>query len=250
MRILNISNIKFGGLDDILTFCRNKLNEGKGAFLIPMNPIKVIKAREHRDFQEIIDNADWVFPDAWGMKWAASVLYRENITLSPGYRVMFSLLKQAEENKHSVYLLGTTDEILSIALIRLKEMYPMLKIVGTHNGFFSSDEEEEIFRKIVVSEPDYVFVAMGEYKQEKIIKRLNSVYPRAIYLGVGGSIDLIAGRQPSPPEWVRRNHLEWLYRFIRQPFRAPRFKALPIFVWLVILEKIVFTIKNLKLGKK
>jgi N-acetylglucosaminyldiphosphoundecaprenol N-acetyl-beta-D-mannosaminyltransferase len=237
MRILNVRNLNPEGLVGIRRFCRESIADGKGAFLIPMNPIKVIKARNHPDFQEIIDGAEWVFPDAWGIKWAASLLYGEDIELSPGYRVMFTLLRQAEEDGHSVFMLGTRSEILDSAVEILKKEYPGLIIAGTHHGFFDDDEEETLFREIAGSDPRYVFVAMGEYRQEKVIQKLKKVHPGAVYLGVGGSIDLVAGRQPSPPEWMRRRHLEWVFRLVRQPFRLPRFKALPVFAALVVAEK-------------
>ena len=239
MKILNIVNLNPKPMGDILTFCRDRLKNGKGAFLIPMNPIKVIKARSHCDFQKIIDKADWVFPDASGMKYAANILYGEKITLSAGYKVMFSLIEQAERDGASVYLLGTTDDILEIARKRLLKNHPKLGIVGMHNGFFSEDGEPDIFSEIAHLKPDYVFVAMGEYKQEKVIERLRRVYPNAICMGVGGSIDLIAGRQPSPPKWVTKAGIEWLYRAIRQPFRIPRFKALPIFAFLVLKKRLL-----------
>lgn len=238
MKILNISNLNTGGLSDIIAFCRETSRNGKGAFLIPMNPIKVIKARRHPDFQNIVDRANWIFPDAWGMKWAASFLYRRQVSAIPGYKVMLSLVEQAAKNGHSVYFLGSTNEVLETASGKLKQMYPGLRIVGMHHGYFSEKDERTVFQDIADLEPNYIFVAMGEYKQEKVIWRLKLVYPWAIFMGVGGSMDLIAGKQPYPPEWIRSNHLEWLYRLFRQPFRAPRFKALPVFVCLICLEKL------------
>ena len=141
MRILNINNLNTGSLVDIISFCQETSRNGGGAFLVPMNPIKVIKARRHSEFQNIIDNASWVFPDAWGMKWAVRFLYRQNVALLPGYIVMFSLIEQAAHGGHSVYFLGTTDDVLEIASDRLREKYPWLRIVGVHHGFFSNSEE-------------------------------------------------------------------------------------------------------------
>jgi N-acetylglucosaminyldiphosphoundecaprenol N-acetyl-beta-D-mannosaminyltransferase len=244
MKILNINNLKPYMLDDVMDFCQRNIAKGKGAFLIPMNPIKVIKARKHPDFQNIVDRADWVFPDAWGIKWAASLLYGKEISIIPGYRLMLMLIEQAAGNGHSVYFLGTTNEALKIASERLIKEYKNLRIVGTHHGFFSDGEEMEIFQNIENLKPNYIFVAMGEYKQEKVVERLMRVYPSAIFMGVGGSVDLIAGKQPYPPAWIRNNHLEWLFRLFRQPFRAPRFRALPIFVFLIWLEKIKMLLKG------
>jgi N-acetylglucosaminyldiphosphoundecaprenol N-acetyl-beta-D-mannosaminyltransferase len=238
MKILNIKNLNPNPIGDILAFCQDRLDNGQGAFLIPMNPIKVIKARSHTDFQKIIDSADWVFPDASGMRYAASILHGQEITTSAGYKVMFSLIGQAEKNNASIYILGTEDGILEVAKKKLLEKHPSLRIVGMHNGFFITEQELAIFKEITELRPDYVFVAMGEYKQEQVIERLRKVYFRAICMGVGGSIDLVAGKQPWPPAWVQKAGIEWLYRAVKQPFRIPRFKALPIFAALVLKARI------------
>jgi N-acetylglucosaminyldiphosphoundecaprenol N-acetyl-beta-D-mannosaminyltransferase len=238
VKILNITNLNPAPMEELLEFCRRRAESGEGTFLVAMNPIKVVKARGKPDFQQIIDGADWVFPDAWGMRWAARLLHGEEIPLLPGWRVMLDLMAQAEGCGRRVFLFGTRPEVLEEAAVKLKEEYPSLKLAGTHHGYYPPGEEEEVFRKVAESGAHYVFVAMGEYLQEKVISRMRKRLPGALLLGVGGSVDLVAGRQPLPPEWVRRRHLEWLYRFFRQPFRIPRFRALPVFVWLVLREKI------------
>lgn len=238
MQILNINNLNTAELEDILDFCNKRISQDKGAFLIPMNPIKLMSSRKFSDFQNIVDTADMVFTDGRGLKWAASFLYKRIIPIAPGYKVMFSLIEQAVYTDRSIYILGTVNGILKVAIARLKKKYPELKLVGSHHGYFSESDEKRIFQNVANSKPDYVFVAMGEYKQEKIIDKLRKIYPSAIYLGVGGSVDLLAKVQPSPPEWIREHHMEWLFRLIRQPFRLPRFRALPIFILLVVIEKI------------
>jgi N-acetylglucosaminyldiphosphoundecaprenol N-acetyl-beta-D-mannosaminyltransferase len=238
LKILNINNVSVLSLEEIAAFCLDRLALKKGAFLIAMNPIKVIKARRHLDFQHIIDAADLVFTDAWGITWASRVLYGRSVPLAPGHKVMAALLRQAEEQDFSIYFLGTTSYILKYAVEKMNLTYPRLKIAGCHHGFFCEQEALLIIEEIKERKPDYVFVGMGEYKQEKIIHEFRKIYPDAIFLGVGGSIDLIAGKQPRPPGWVYRHHLEWLYRFFKQPFRARRFVSLPIFVFLIIFEKI------------
>lgn len=243
MKILNILNLNVGSIQSLLEFCNQRIESNKGAFLVPMNPIKVIKARKYPDFQEIINFADWVFPDASGIRWAANFLYKKKISLIPGYKLMFRLFDQAEKNNRSVYLLGTQTRILEMAVNKLKKLHPDLNVAGSQHGYFPASQEKSIFRNIGNLKPDYVFCAMGEYKQETVIRKLKEVHPGAIYLGVGGSFDLMAGIQPTPPAWIRNYQLEWLFRMLKQPFRLPRFKALPIFVWLVLFEKIKLIIK-------
>jgi N-acetylglucosaminyldiphosphoundecaprenol N-acetyl-beta-D-mannosaminyltransferase len=49
-------------------------------------------------------------------------------------------------------------------------------------------------------------------------------------MGVGGTLDFVAGVIPRAPLWMRRFYLEWLYRLYRQPSRWRRMLRLPRFV--------------------
>lgn len=238
LKILNVNNVQAGSKQDLLDFCDVRLESGEGATLVPMNPIKVVKAKSRPEFQAMIDAADWVFADASGIRWAAKILHGVEIEICPGWQTMLALVEQAAEKDRSVYFLGTTDAILKEGAEKLLEQNPNLKIAGMHNGFYSEKDAATLYQEIANAKPDYVFIAMGEYKQELVLEQLRKYHPAAIYQGVGGSIDLVAGKQPMPPAWIRRNHLEWVYRAIRQPFRLPRFKALPIFATRVLLTKL------------
>ncbi len=55
-------------------------------------------------------------------------------------------------------------------------------------------------------------------------------------MGVGGSLDFIAGVQQRAPVWVRRLNLEWFYRLVTQPWRWRRQVDLPRFVWAVLFK--------------
>ena len=58
-------------------------------------------------------------------------------------------------------------------------------------------------------------------------------------------IDTIAGKVKRAPEaWCRYN-LEWLYRLIHDPRRIGRQKVLPLFVALVMREKLKLKLKSL-----
>ena len=237
IKILNIDNVQTAGKEQLLAFCNERIESGEGAALVPMNPIKVVKARSRPEFQKMINEADWVFADASGIRIAAKMLHDKVIETCPGWQMMIALLEQCAENDRSVYFLGTTDEILELGKEKFLEKHPNLKIAGMHNGFYTEAEEDALYQQIADSRPDYVFIAMGEYKQEIVLEKIRKKHSGAIYQGVGGSIDLVAGRQPMPPAWVQRFQIEWVYRAIRQPFRLPRFKALPIFAALVLMAK-------------
>jgi N-acetylglucosaminyldiphosphoundecaprenol N-acetyl-beta-D-mannosaminyltransferase len=74
-----------------------------------------------------------------------------------------------------------------------------------------------------------LLVAFGAPKQELWIDRLRDQLEVSVAVGVGGAFDYLAGRVPRAPVWMRRAGLEWLHRLVRQPWRARRMAALPVF---------------------
>ena len=67
--------------------------------------------------------------------------------------------------------------------------------------------------------------------------RARQVLPGGLMIGLGGSLDVLAGDVPRAPERWRRRGLEWLYRLVRQPWRLKRILFLPLFVLEVLIKK-------------
>ena len=71
--------------------------------------------------------------------------------------------------------------------------------------------------RINASGADILFVAYGAPQQDKWIARNLPRLQVSMAMGVGGSLDFIAGAAPRAPLWLRKRGLEWLYRLLRQP---------------------------------
>lgn len=69
-------------------------------------------------------------------------------------------------------------------------------IAGAHDGYFKTDQA--ITDSIQQTNPDIVFVALGFPKQEKFIYQSYS-NSHAIWMGVGGSFDVLAGKVKRAP---------------------------------------------------
>ena len=51
-----------------------------------------------------------------------------------------------------------------------------------------------------------------------------------VAIGVGGTLDVMAGVMKRAPRWMQKAKLEWLFRGLLQPKRIGRLMALPRFV--------------------
>jgi N-acetylglucosaminyldiphosphoundecaprenol N-acetyl-beta-D-mannosaminyltransferase len=79
-----------------------------------------------------------------------------------------------------------------------------------------------VVARVRAAKADLVLVGLGAPKQELWIDQVRSALEPAVLLGVGASLDFLAGTIPRAPRWMSRSGLEWLYRLGREPGRLWR----------------------------
>jgi exopolysaccharide biosynthesis WecB/TagA/CpsF family protein len=138
----------------------------------------------------------------------------------------------AEHGLH-VFFLGSQDGAAQEAADRLTRQYPSLRVSVYEPPLRSLErmDDLEILRRLDDAHPHILFVAFGHPKQEKWISRNRDRLPM-VAMGVGCSLDLIAGRHHRAPTWMQRLGLEWSYRVALEPRRLAR-RYLRDGVWLV-----------------
>jgi exopolysaccharide biosynthesis WecB/TagA/CpsF family protein len=129
------------------------------------------------------------------------------------------LLPHCDKHGHSIYFLGGTAEVQSVLIDKVRREFPTLKIAGFHHGYFLGDKDEFVVEDILAKKPEVLVVALGspiqEYWIHKNLERLNV----PISVGVGGSLDVIAGLKKDTPRWIRKAGVEWLFRMMQDPRR-------------------------------
>jgi len=205
-------------------------------FVVTANPEIVMLANEDPSYMEYVQKATYVTADGIGVVKAAKMLNTPLPERVTGYDTMVEVLKKGNEHGYKIYLLGAQEETLVKAVANINEKYPNVQIVGSHNGFFDW-EQNSIQEEIKQLEPDFVFVALGVPRQEKWISTNLDQFRKGIFIGVGGSFDVIAGTVPRAPQIWQKLNLEWAYRLMKQPSRIGRMMALPKFVLTVMKKK-------------
>ncbi|MGD6958473.1 WecB/TagA/CpsF family glycosyltransferase [Rossellomorea aquimaris] len=223
--------------DDIVNDLYNQyLKEEKKAFIVTANPEIVMHARTDTDYLYTLSKADYIIPDGIGVVIASRLKKQPLIERVPGFELMEELLALSNEHPIRVYIVGAKPEVLEKAVVNVKKKYPNLHLVGYHHGYFE-DENEEIIHEIQESEPDLVLVALGFPRQEKWIKENMSRVQKGVFIGVGGSIDVLAGHVKRAPVIWQKVHLEWFYRLLQQPSRWRRMVVLPQFIFHVLKSR-------------
>ena len=122
------------------------------------------------------------------------------------------------------YIVGSTSDVVEAAVAKLRRDYPGVDIVGYRDGFLDDSATAELADGLVAARPDVVLVAMGSPRQELLMDRLSAAWP-ALYMGLGGSLDVYIGRRRRAPRLVQRVGLEWIHRFVVDPRRLHRLPA-------------------------
>ena len=208
----------------------------KKFFIVTANPEIVMLAQKDLELKKIIDNADLVVADGIGIVLASKLNKIKIKNRIAGYDLVQKIFLMSETHDFSVYFLGSTDEIINLARNNMQKKYNKLKIIGVNNGFF--DDELSVIKKINLLKPDILLVGLGAPKQEKFIFKYKELISAKIFIGIGGSFDVMSGKVKRAPKIFIDLNLEWLYRFIKQPKRFFRLLALPKFLIKVLLNKI------------
>ncbi|MDK2930973.1 MAG: N-acetylglucosaminyldiphosphoundecaprenol N-acetyl-beta-D-mannosaminyltransferase [Bacillota bacterium] len=211
--------------------------------VVTLNSEMAMRAQCDRDLAFIINDADLVVPDGAGVVWASRVLGTPLPARVAGFDLMQELIACAGAEGWPVFLLGAAPGVADEAAARLTVRVPGLRIAGIHHGFFGDRDEQGIVEKINASGARLVFVAMGAPRQDRWIARNRARLRPSVCIGVGGSLDVLAGRVSRAPKWMGEMGFEWLYRLVREPRRFVRMLALPKFMLRVFAEK--FSRRNL-----
>ncbi|MDD4799375.1 MAG: WecB/TagA/CpsF family glycosyltransferase [Clostridia bacterium] len=229
---MKILGIRVDSVDMIESLSRiaELIKSKKPSQVVTLNAEILYNAQDDEKTKTVIEHAAMVTPDGAGILWAASKLghpLKERVT---GIDLLQELCRQAPYNGWKLYFLGAAPQVAQTAAAKLREQNNSIQIVGTHDGYFNKEEEKNILADIADKKPDLLFVAMGAPRQDIWIYDHQDELPPLVAIGVGGSLDVLAGIVKRAPASFQRLKLEWLWRLLKQPSRIGRMMALPKFV--------------------
>lgn len=209
------------------------MKEKKAAYVCTPNPEIVWAGHKNKKLCRAINGADAVLADGVGILWAAKRLGKPLPERVAGYDFLLALLEKMEG---TVFLLGGQPGVAEAAADNIQKTWPRVRVAGCAHGYFHGDEE--ITAAIRAAEPDLLLVCLGSPKQELWMeKQARAGLPVGLMAGLGGSLDVLAGRvKRAPKRWIRWK-LEWLYRLLREPTRIKRQMCLPRFVLAVMAQR-------------
>lgn len=194
----------------------------KSGTLVAINAEKVLTAESQPEIHRLIDEAEYKYADGISIVRSIRKKYPQaEVSRIAGADLWEGLMARAGREGTPVFLIGGKPGILAQTEDKLKRQWNV-NIVGSQDGYFVPEEREALFARIAASGAKIVTVAMGSPRQEVLMRDCKSIYPDALYMGVGGTYDVFTGNVKRAPKIWQKMGFEWLYRLIMQPSRLGR----------------------------
>ena len=200
----------------------------------------IILSQQDGVLRNVLDGADIATPDGMPVVWALRSFGARNQQRVYGPTLMLRLCQMAAEERHGIFLYGSTRNTLDRLVLMLLNRFPTLEICGTYAPPFREltlDEDLRMQEQVRQSGARLVFVGISTPKQDFWMSRHRHCFPGLVLVGVGAAFDFHAGRVRQAPRWMQSAGLEWFFRLCAEPRRlwkryllvTPQF--LPLWAW-------------------
>lgn len=210
------------GYDSFIEILERKIKKDEKAFVITANPETLMIGKENSEFDRVLKSEKTtIVPDGIGVVKAANILnynVKERVT---GVEIVQGLFRILNQEQKKLYLFGAKKEVVTQLVEKVKKDYPNIIISGYNDGYV--EDKDSVFDEIANIQPDAVLVALGIPTQEMLIAKHYNRFEKGIFIGVGGSFDVLSGMKKRAPKIFIKLNLEWLYRILKEPSRFGRF---------------------------
>lgn len=208
---------------------RELLAGSETAYCVTPNAEMAYEAMKDPEFCRVLNGASLVLPDGAGVVLGAKIVRTPLKEKVAGIEFAQNTLAVFAETGSRLYLLGSKPGVAELAAEKMLQKQPDLCICGIRDGYFK--DEAEVIRSINEAGADAVYVCLGSPKQERFMYEHRTELNAKLLVGLGGTLDGIAGTVKRAPRWMIRLQLEWLYRLCKEPKRFKRMLRLPKYIF-------------------
>jgi len=234
--------------EEAIQWTVDRVRSGKPGVIATANLDFLVLAQTDPELRDVLYEADLVIADGFPPVKLAPFFGPPLKGRVTGSDITPMLAARAEKEGISIYGLGAAEGVAMKAMAVLKGRHPTLKIAGAWSPPYApldKMDHAEILRRLAEAKPDILFTAFGAPKQDKFNHMHVKTWDVPVSIGIGGTLDFIAGVQTRAPVWAQKIQCEWLWRWGTDPKRLTKRYVSNI----VFLLRAVWLTMQLKLGR-
>jgi N-acetylglucosaminyldiphosphoundecaprenol N-acetyl-beta-D-mannosaminyltransferase len=194
----------------------------KPSLISTINPHSYCIAKEDPNFENALQQSDYLFPDGVGIVWAAKFLKGKKIKKIAGFDLFMHFAHTLNQAKGSCFFLGASTTTLEKIKARMAIDFPEVNVGSfspPYKAEFTPEESQTMLKKIQEFNPDILFVGMTAPKQEKWVYHHKNEIHANVVCSIGAVFDFYAGTVKRPSAFWINLGLEWLPRLVNEPKR-------------------------------
>lgn len=225
MKVQNILDINFASItkEALIPYLRKCIDENLIIHLHTVNVDHLVIGHKDENFKNIMKNANIVVADGMPIVWYSRLIRRSLPERVTGVDLCELICKKSKKMEFKIYLLGAKKGVGERAKKKLEIKYPGVQIMGVYSPdkyeLNNERDSKEIVKVINASGANILLVAFGAPKQEIWISKYKPLLKTNINIGVGATVDFMAGEVKRAPKKIQNIGLEWLYRMLKDPKR-------------------------------
>lgn len=218
--------------------------------IVTPNPEFLLEAQRDASFRNLLNQAYLSLPDGAGLAYALTALTGNTLFYRhPGVDTLWLLAELCVASAKTLVLCGGGEGVAAEAAEAMRERHPTLEVIGVDPGIVKKSPDGTVLVDAALRErlhrldPAVLAVGLGQNKQERFLAAILPDLPCVrIGIGIGGALDMIAGRTRRAPVWMQKRGLEWVWRWMLEPRRAARMMRATILfpvsvAWVTIRER-------------
>jgi N-acetylglucosaminyldiphosphoundecaprenol N-acetyl-beta-D-mannosaminyltransferase len=211
-----------GALEHIEALVRAK----RGGTVFTPNIDHVVLAESDARLRAAYADVSLSLVDGTPLLWASRLLGTTLPEKISGSDLVLPLLRLAADKGFRVYFLGGAEGVAAKAAGILQRDMPGIQIAGWSSPRVALNGDANSYRAVIddvrAHTPDLLLVALGCPKQEHFMLAARPELGAVVSVGVGASLDFVAGTVKRAPRWMSRTGLEWAFRLGQEPKRLWR----------------------------
>ncbi|MCQ2053807.1 MAG: WecB/TagA/CpsF family glycosyltransferase [Fibrobacter sp.] len=225
MERVKFLNVKIDNcsMDEALEYACTLVEKKQNAFVVTPNVDHLVLLEKNEPLRKAYDQADLILADGMPIIWFSKLFKTPIKEKISGSDFLPKLCAVAAKKQYKMFFLGAAKGVAELAAKKLMACYSGLQVVGCYSpsiGFEKKEEEMEMIDSLLKeAKPDILVVALGCPKQEILICENRNRWNIPLSLGVGASLDFVAGCVKRAPKWMSRMGMEWFYRVLQEPRR-------------------------------
>jgi N-acetylglucosaminyldiphosphoundecaprenol N-acetyl-beta-D-mannosaminyltransferase len=204
------------GMEETVARAHQAMIERTTVRHVALNVAKLVKLRSDPELARDVADSTIVGIDGMGIVYGLRLqgVAAERVS---GCDLMYALMAHCAAHGLRPFVFGARQDVLERAAREAQRRWPGLTFAGLRNGYFAAEDEPAIVEQIRASGADCLFVAMPTPRKERFLARHANRLGVPFVMGVGGSIDVLAGEVSRASDRWQKTGFEWLHRLLQEP---------------------------------